>query len=148
MDLPRLICSLFTLDHYFFAPPALYLYPDHPLFAPVKYSAFRPSRVRHSTLIFKLTIPSNMWLYRISSCSHTSVLCFHCPLNAGLYPDDPCFLLILWSYKLTNPFLPTLLCFHSDHPSSSPLIYALYPDHPLFILLICVCIRPSTLRAT
>jgi hypothetical protein len=148
MDLPSVICSLLTLDHYVFAPPALYLYPEHHLFATVKFSAFRPSRVRHFTLIFKLTIPSNLWLYRISSCSHTSVLCLHRPLNAGLYPGDPFFLLILWSCKLINPSLPTVFCFHSDHPWSSPLIYVLFPDHLLLILLIYVCIRLSTLRAT
>ena len=83
VNLPRLICSLLTLDHYFLAPPALYLNPDHPLFVPVKYSAFRPSSVRHSTLIVKLTISSILWLYRIRSCSHPFVLCFHRHKNAG-----------------------------------------------------------------
>ena len=54
-----------------------------------------------------MTITSNLWLYRIISCSHPSVLCFRRPLNSGLFPGDPSSLLILW--------LPTLLCFHLDH---------------------------------
>ena len=110
-----LICSVFKLDHYFFAPPAMCLHPEHALFAPPPTppppppvnSASKPSHVRYFTLIFQLTIPSNLWLYRIISCSHHSVLCFRRPL-------------------------------------SSPLIYGLYSDHHLFILLICVCIRPYT----
>jgi len=63
-----------------------------------------------------LTIPSNLWLYLIISYSHPSVLCFRRPLNSGLFPGDPSSLLILWFCKLANPSLPTLLCFHLDHP--------------------------------
>jgi hypothetical protein len=110
-----LICSVFTLNHYFFIPPALCLYPDNPHFT-LMISASRPSHVRYFTLICRLPIPSNLWLYRINSCSYPSVLCFHRPLCAGLYPGDPFLLLILWFCKLTNPSLPALFCFHPDNP--------------------------------
>ena len=51
-------------------------------------------------------MPSNMWLYRIISCSHPSVLYFRRPLNSGLpspqhtlcilYPDHPLFVHTLY----------------------------------------------------
>ena len=57
-----LICSMFTLDHYFFAPPALCLHPEHPLLAPVN-SASKPSHVRYFTLIFQFLVVSNYLLF-------------------------------------------------------------------------------------
>jgi hypothetical protein len=52
--------------------------------SPPVNSASKPSHVPYFTLIIQLTMPSNMWLYRIISCSHPSVLYFRRPLNSGV----------------------------------------------------------------
>ena len=108
------------------------------------YSASKPSHVRYFTLIFQLTIHSNLWLYRIVSCSLPSVLCFRRPLNSVFFRaihlpsglvNKAAHICTLYSVSIWTTL------------SSSSLIYGLYFDRHLFILVIYVCIRPSTLLA-